>query len=326
MKSISPILRQIDSANALTLLGLILSFFAVKFAIQEQFYAALICTIFAGLTDLFDGLVARRLVRTELQSQAGKQLDSLVDLCSFGFASAIFAYCFGLRDPLSAVVAIAYLSATALRLAYFNYQGMSVAENKEYFTGLPVTYASLFIPLAFTASFFLPESVMIWILNGLYLMLAIAMTSGIKVLKLRGIWYGLFSLGGLTLTSIYTLGHCRNACSCLVSTTQPRTSARQSRWLIPKSSASKDLVDWCCQANQHGADARVRSTNSSRREYILLACLYPPPPQLQHLQLSPVGKSSCYTTANVRCACGRFIFCSRKMPVAASSLLSISLT
>ncbi|NES01354.1 MAG: hypothetical protein F6J86_47645, partial [Symploca sp. SIO1B1] len=130
-------------------------------------------------------------------------LDSIVDVCSFGFAPAIFAYCFGLQDPLSIAVLIFYIGMNALRLAYFNSTGLSESEGEEYFTGLPVTYAAMFIPLTFTASFVLSNSTMKLVMNGLYLLLAIAMIIDFKMLKIRGIWYGIFALGSLALTAVY---------------------------------------------------------------------------------------------------------------------------
>jgi CDP-diacylglycerol---serine O-phosphatidyltransferase len=199
----SPILQQLDLPNILTLVGLLLSFFSVIFSIQEQFYIALLCILYAGIIDLFDGFIARQMQRSELRSEVGQQLDSIVDLCSFGFAPAVFAYCFGLRDLLSLTVLIGYLEMNALRLAYFNSTGLSTNAGNQYFTGLPVTYAAMFIPLTMIVSFILPDSIMRMVLNGLYFLLAIAMISGIKVLKLRGIWYGICSLGAIALTGIY---------------------------------------------------------------------------------------------------------------------------
>lgn len=97
----SPILRQLDLANTLTLTGLIVSFCSAIFVVRGQFYVAIVLMMVAGIIDLFDGLVARKIIRTDLQADVGKQLDSLVDVCSFGFAPAIFAYCYGLNGPIA---------------------------------------------------------------------------------------------------------------------------------------------------------------------------------------------------------------------------------
>ncbi len=200
---LSPIIRQLDFPNALTLTGLILSFLSVIFAIEQNFYAAMICLIYAGIIDLFDGFIARKMQRTELQAEVGKHLDSLADICSFGFSPAIVAYCYGLQDLFSIALLMIYISANVLRLAYFNSTGLTTTGNNEYFTGLPVTYAALFIPLTFTASFVLPVEIMKWVLAGIYFILAIAMVANFQMVKIRGIWYGLFGLGALGLTGIY---------------------------------------------------------------------------------------------------------------------------
>lgn len=199
----SPILRQIDFPNALTLTGLMFSFFSAILALQEKFYVALICMMYAGIIDLFDGFLARRTERTELQSEVGKQLDSLVDICSFGFAPAIFAYCWGLREPLSITLLIIYIAMNAVRLAYFNCTGLAISENKQFYTGLPVTYAALFIPVTFIVSFFVPNYVMKIIVQSLYVLLGIAMISSLKIIKPTGVWYGVFLLLSSILTGVY---------------------------------------------------------------------------------------------------------------------------
>jgi CDP-diacylglycerol--serine O-phosphatidyltransferase len=199
----SPILRQIDLVNALTLVGLLLSLLTVTFAVQQQFYAAVICLMYAGIVDLFDGLLAGRVRRPPLAAAAGKQIDSLVDVCCFGFAPAVFAYCFGLRDPLSLALLAIYIAVNVLRLAYFNAAGLAGAGDARYYTGLPVTYAALFIPLVFTASFFLKPPAMKAVMAGLFALLSLAMASGVRVRKLRGVWYVLFSLAALAMTGVY---------------------------------------------------------------------------------------------------------------------------
>ena len=66
-----PILRQIDFTNAFTLSGLFFSFGVVLFAMQKQFYAAVLCLMFSGLVDLFDGFFAKHLKRTEEAATCG---------------------------------------------------------------------------------------------------------------------------------------------------------------------------------------------------------------------------------------------------------------
>ncbi|MBT3602572.1 MAG: hypothetical protein HOE48_11505 [Candidatus Latescibacteria bacterium] len=199
----SPILRQLDPVNALTLSGLFFSFGVVMFAIQGQFYLAALFMMYAGLIDLFDGFFAKRAKRTPEASAAGPELDSLIDICAFGFAPAIFAYCFGLQGTLSIALLIAYIGVNALRLAYFNQAGLSSNEQNNYYTGLPVTYAALFIPAIFSLRLFLPDETLKQILFCLYALMALAMISSMPIRKLTGIWYAIFSVGALLLTIIY---------------------------------------------------------------------------------------------------------------------------
>ena len=200
---LSPILRQLDLPNTFTLSGLMSSLLAAIFAIQGNFYLAAICLIYSGLTDMLDGVVARSMERTQLQSQVGKQLDSIVDVCSFGFAPAIFAYCYGLQDIFSIILLVFYVAMNALRLSYFGSTGLIEDSQTEYFTGLPVTYAALFITVAFTASVFVSQATMKLILDGVYISLAIAMVANFKMIKIKGIWYGIFALGAIALAVFY---------------------------------------------------------------------------------------------------------------------------
>ena len=199
----SPIVGLINLPNTVTLSGLMLSLLAAALSVLGNFYGAILCVMWAGIADLFDGFVARRTVRTPLESSVGKHLDSLCDVCSFGFAPAVFAYAFGLREPWFVAILLFYVCANALRLAYFDAIGMAAEGERQFFTGMPVTYAALFIPVAFALSFWFDRAEMAAVLGALYFCLGAAMVSGKKIPKPRGIWYGVFSLLALGLTAVY---------------------------------------------------------------------------------------------------------------------------
>lgn len=199
----SPILRQLDVANGVTLLGLKLSLLSVVFAIHSNFHAAALAMIYAGIVDMADGFIARKLQRTELQAEVGKHLDSLVDVCSFGFAPAVFAYCYGLNRPWELAILMIFLGANALRLAYFNSVGMTTEGHFRCFTGLPVTYSSLFVPLAFALSFIWPAGIMKGLLTGLYLLMALLMVSNLTIRKPRKLGYVVLLALASGLTILY---------------------------------------------------------------------------------------------------------------------------
>jgi len=85
------------------------------------FYKAGLMIFFAGLFDMLDGRVARM---TGTGSAFGVQLDSLVDIISFGVAPACLVYFWGLQayDRVGLVVSGLLMLAGAFRLARFNVQ------------------------------------------------------------------------------------------------------------------------------------------------------------------------------------------------------------
>ncbi len=132
--------------NMLTLGSLVCGFNAIRVLAEADGdprapTRAALFLLFSMLLDLLDGRVAR-LTRT--QSAFGLQLDSLVDLVSFGVAPALLLYTWVLREAGTAgvVAASAYLGAAACRLARFNVlssgeSGKPLAPGK-YIVGLPV--------------------------------------------------------------------------------------------------------------------------------------------------------------------------------------------
>lgn len=114
------------------------------------FYPAVL--IFMGAVfDFFDGFVARML---HVSSEIGKELDSLADLCSFGFAPAglyILYLAQNYQSDLGLAVyfPIVLVLFSALRLAKFNVD----KRQTESFIGLTTTATALF-----TASLFLAKS------------------------------------------------------------------------------------------------------------------------------------------------------------------------
>lgn len=98
------------------------------------------CVVLAALFDFFDGFAAR-LLRSS--SPIGKELDSLADMVSFGFApSAVLfaAYALGGGDGPWRFAVFVVAAFSALRLAKFN---IDENQTKE-FIGLPTPACALF--------------------------------------------------------------------------------------------------------------------------------------------------------------------------------------
>lgn len=140
-----------NAPAAVTLLGLALAVAACALAIGGRIELAVISLMYAGLCDLFDGVVARRSRLDDEARAFGVELDSIVDMASFGVAPVVLAICAGLSGPLGLCVATVYTCAAAERLAHFNTHGVERRRDAAFYAGLPVTYAALIFPVAFMA-------------------------------------------------------------------------------------------------------------------------------------------------------------------------------
>jgi len=124
--------------NILTLLALCAGMTAIRFALVDNFKAAVIAIIVAGILDGIDGRIARFLKGT---SDFGAELDSLSDFVSFGVAPALLMYIWTLHSLLSIgwVIALLFAVCCALRLARFNTQiGADLPPYAyNFFTGVP---------------------------------------------------------------------------------------------------------------------------------------------------------------------------------------------
>jgi len=120
-----------------TLGNLMLGMFGIMMAFDGKVSMAAIMVIIAMLLDGLDGRVARAL---GVESEFGKELDSLSDVVSFGVAPAIIMYLTslqGLNSALAWSVTAIFPVFGALRLARFNVRPGIPG----YFIGLPIPAA-----------------------------------------------------------------------------------------------------------------------------------------------------------------------------------------
>ena len=79
-----------DYTVLLTYLGFASGVFGIIEAFNGRIFPAIICLMFSGLCDMFDGKVARtKKKRTVEERHFGIQLDSLSDLVCFGVLPAV---------------------------------------------------------------------------------------------------------------------------------------------------------------------------------------------------------------------------------------------
>ena len=141
-----------DYTVLLTYLGFASGMFGIYLSIMGDPFKAILCLMFSGLCDMFDGKVARtKKKRTVEERQFGVQLDSLSDLVCFGVLPALIGYSLGIKHTYLVPLVIFYPLAALIRLAYFNMLESirnSSQPVKEY-TGLPVTSAALIFPFLY---------------------------------------------------------------------------------------------------------------------------------------------------------------------------------
>lgn len=161
-------------ANTVTLLNLGLGAFAIIYVLQNEYRTALLLITIAAFLDRFDGLIARKF---HIESDFGKQLDSLSDLISFGVAPAVLLHTTVLSTFGSAgtFFTIIYIACGAIRLARYNIIGST-----KYFIGLPITVAGLLLALSYLLIDFLPPYQFMFLI----LLLSLLMISNFKLKKM----------------------------------------------------------------------------------------------------------------------------------------------
>ena len=139
--------------NAITLIGVCIGLTAIKFALDGKFTIAVIAILFAGLMDGLDGRIARLIKGT---SKMGKELDSLVDVISFGVAPAFIMYFWSLQylGKFGWLVCLIYVVCTALRLARFNVNTNEEPSWKDnFFQGIPSPAGGIIVLMPLILSF-----------------------------------------------------------------------------------------------------------------------------------------------------------------------------
>ena len=127
--------------NTITCCNLISGCIATWFAFESDFTMALLFIVIGAVFDFFDGMVARLL---HVSSPIGKELDSLADDITFGFAPSaiVFSYLctFHIHLPIIPFLAFIMAAFSALRLATFNLDERQALG----FIGLPTPANALF--------------------------------------------------------------------------------------------------------------------------------------------------------------------------------------
>jgi CDP-diacylglycerol---serine O-phosphatidyltransferase len=125
-----------------TLFNLFFGLWSMVLATRGEFYRAGWYIVFAAVLDALDGRFARL---SNTGSRFGAELDSLVDVVSFGVAPAILMYmlAFGSAGQAEWIFCYFYVMAATIRLARFNVTQAGAA--KRAFIGLPSPAAGILL-------------------------------------------------------------------------------------------------------------------------------------------------------------------------------------
>ena len=192
-----------DLPNICSLAGLLCALLGIYFAVLKNFPASTIGMIWAVLFDWGDGIIARKIEgRTDDQKNFGAQLDSLIDMVSFGICPAVFLLSYGGFSPWFLPGAFVIVATAAIRLSYFNifglvdsttYKGLALDNNVIVFA-----FVFLFEPIFSNTAFSILLYIMFMTMAGFNL-------SPLQTPKFAGKWFYGLTVYTVALTSIYAI-------------------------------------------------------------------------------------------------------------------------
>ena len=180
----------------LTYIGAAAAVLGMALALSGKMKYAVLCLIVCGVADLFDGMIARRCKRTEEEKEFGIQIDSLTDMVSFAVFPVVISFAMGNTSWYHIAITVFYVLAAITRLGFFNVSA-SISSETKFYTGLPVTFASLIIVSAFIAGSIL--SITEIIMPVCLFVTAVLFILKIKIAKPKGIAYLLLGLLAIAL-------------------------------------------------------------------------------------------------------------------------------
>ena len=190
-----------DLPNICSLAGLLCALLGLYFAVLKNFPMAIIGMIWAVFFDWGDGIIARKIKgRTDDQKAFGGQLDSLIDMISFGICPAVLLLSYGNFSPWFLPGAFVIVATSAIRLSYFNVFGL--VDNSTYM-GLALDNNVIILAFIFLFEGFFSHSVFSVIIYVMFLGLACFNLAPVRTPKFAGNWFYVLMIYTLVLTSIY---------------------------------------------------------------------------------------------------------------------------
>lgn len=199
------ILGVYNRACLLSLAGVVAAVASMALATRGVIELALVGLMFAGLADLFDGVLARRLKRNDFEKEFGVQLDTVVDAVAFLATPAAIGMSAGPASfPYLAGIAL-FVVAGVVRLAHFNTLSVRGTDQSTHHRGLPVTYTALVLPLLFLLREPLSGAMFQGLLGLSFPLIGLLFVVNVPVRKPRGAFYVILPLLAAGLIAHWTL-------------------------------------------------------------------------------------------------------------------------
>jgi len=190
-----------DLPNICSLAGLLCALLGIYYAILGNFPVAIIGVLWAVLFDWADGIVARKMTgRTDHHRAFGGQLDSLIDIVSFGVFPAIFLLSYGKFSPWFLPGAFLIVATSAIRLSYFNIFGLI---DDETYMGLALDNNVIILAFVFLFEGVFNRTIFSVMLYTMCICLAALNVAPIRTPKFTGRWFYALTVYTLVLTVIY---------------------------------------------------------------------------------------------------------------------------
>ena len=190
-----------DLPNIYSLVGLLCAVVAIYYAILGNFPAAIIGMLWAVFFDWSDGNIARRMKgRTDEDRAFGGQLDSLIDIVSFGILPAVLLLSYGEFSPWFLPGAFAIVAACAIRLSYFNIFGLI---DDSTYVGLAVDNNGIILSFVFLFEIFFSQTTFSVMLYTTCVCITALNVAPIRTPKFTERWYYILKVYTFGLTAIY---------------------------------------------------------------------------------------------------------------------------
>jgi CDP-diacylglycerol--serine O-phosphatidyltransferase len=186
-----------DRAILITLLGTLSVMIGSYFALVEgNITVSIICLVIAGITDMFDGKVARSIKgRTEMDKEYGIQIDSLADTVAFVFYPLVIFYGYILKNNIDVngvllvMIGTIFIACGITRLAFFNLKAGEVDGPVKFYCGLPVTSTAIGFPFIYLFKSLMSVKAFAYVYALLLLLIAFLFILNFKLKKPKGKWF-----------------------------------------------------------------------------------------------------------------------------------------